>query len=50
MSHDNEVELFILKNAVITQNLRSVFALESVGHSKSALETQADSLVADYLR
>jgi Swt1-like HEPN len=50
MNQEGAIELFILKNAVITQNLRSVFAVERVGHSKSALETQADSLVADYLR
>ena len=50
MKHEGAIELFILKNAVITRHLRSVFAVERVGHSKSALETQADSLVADYLR
>ena len=50
MNGDSEIELFILKNAVITQNLRSVFLKERVGNARGALEAQADSLVADYLR
>ena len=50
MNQEGEIELFILKNAVITQNLRTVFAEQRVGNARGALEAQADSLVADYLR
>jgi len=47
---ERHIELFVLKSAVITQNLRSVFSKERVGNARGALEVQADSLVADYLR
>jgi len=50
MTQERDLELFILKNAVITQNLRSAFATHGVGNTRGALEAQADSLVADYLR
>jgi hypothetical protein len=40
----------MLKNAVITQGLRSTFAAQRVGNTRGALEAQADSLVADYIR
>jgi Swt1-like HEPN len=50
MISDRDIELFILKNAVITQSLRSAFAAQGVGNTRGALEAQADSLVADYIR
>jgi hypothetical protein len=50
MNDQRDIELFILKNAVITQSLRSVFSAQRVGSGRGALETQADSLVAEYLR
>jgi hypothetical protein len=50
MSRESDIELFVLKNAVITHDLRSVFAQEKVGRARGPLEAQADSLVADYLR
>jgi hypothetical protein len=50
MSHEHDVELFVLKNAVITQDLRSTFAAQRVGNTRGTLEAQADSLVAEYLR
>jgi hypothetical protein len=50
MNDEHDIELFILKNAVITQNLRTVFAAQRVGNSRGILEAQADSLVEDYLR
>jgi hypothetical protein len=50
MNRESDVELFILKNAVITRNLRTVFAAHRVGNTRGALEAQADSLVAEYLR
>src|SRR3546814_11964051 len=36
--------------AVITQSLRAVLAMHRVGNARGALETQADSLVTEYLR
>jgi len=50
MNRERDIELFILKNAVITQSLRSVFTDQRVGNARGALEAQADSLVAEYLR
>lgn len=50
MSEENEVELFILKNAVITKELRSAFNTNKIGNMRGALETQADSLVQEYLK
>jgi len=50
MKYNGDIELFILKNAVITQSLRSVFSEHRVGNARGALEAQADSLVSDYLR
>jgi hypothetical protein len=50
MSREHDVELFILKNAVITQDLHSAFAAHRVGNTRGILEAQADSLVAEYLR
>lgn len=40
----------MLKSAVITQDLRVVFLEERIGNNRGALEAQADSLVADYLK
>jgi hypothetical protein len=50
MSREHDVELFILKNAVITQDLRSAFAAQRAGKTRGMLEAQADSLVTEYLR
>ena len=50
MSVETDIELFVLKNAVITKGLRSVLATQRVGGTRGALEAQADSLVAEYLR
>jgi hypothetical protein len=45
-----DLELFILKNAAITRSLRSTLADKRIGNARGALEAQADSLVAEYLR
>jgi hypothetical protein len=50
MSREHDLELFILKSAVITQDLRSIFAAQGVGNTRGTLEAQADSLVEEYLR
>jgi hypothetical protein len=50
MTSENDIELFVLKNAAITRDLRSVSVLQKVGNIRGALEAQADSLVAKYLR
>ena len=50
MSQDDHIELFILKNAVITRDLRTAFSINRIGNTRGALEAQADSLVADYLK
>lgn len=50
MKRDRDIELFIIKNAAITRDLRSVFAGHRIGNTRGALEVQADSLVSDYLR
>ena len=50
MSLEHDIELFILKNAAITQDLRTVSVAQKVGNTRGVLEAQADSLVADYLR
>lgn len=50
MRSARDIELFALKNAAITQGLRSVLAVEKIGSVRGQLEAQADSLVADYLR
>jgi hypothetical protein len=50
MSSEKEIELFVLKSAVITQSLRVAFTDQRVGNARGALEAQADSLVAEYLR
>jgi hypothetical protein len=47
---ENEIELFILKNAAITQSLRAVLVGQHLGHIRGPLEVQADSLVAEYLK
>ncbi|OQW73934.1 MAG: hypothetical protein BVN32_13315 [Proteobacteria bacterium ST_bin14] len=44
------LELFFLKSAVLTRDLRAAMNRENVNASRGALEIQADSLVADYLR
>ena len=50
MSTERDIELFILKSAIITYGLRSAFSEQRVGNPRGALEAQADSLVADYLK
>jgi Swt1-like HEPN len=50
MSREHDVELFILKNAVITRDLRSAFVAQGTGKTRGMLEAQADSLVTEYLR
>ena len=50
MTTEGEVELFVLKSAVITKELRAVFTSNHVGNVRGALEAQADSLVNEYLR
>ena len=50
MKHERDIELFVLKNAAITQALRSLFVEKKIGGTRGALEVQADSLVADYLK
>jgi hypothetical protein len=50
MTDSHEIELFILKNAVITKELRSAFITNRVRNVRGALEIQANSLVADYLK
>lgn len=50
MKEEHEVELFILKNAVITKSLRTTMQLQKVGSPRGALEMQADSLVSQYLK
>jgi len=50
MTQDRDIELFILKNAAITKSLRAVFSTHRIGKTRGALEAQADSLVAEYLR
>lgn len=50
MTRERDIELFVLKNAVITKSLRSVFTEERVGNARGPLEAQADSLVTEYLK
>lgn len=50
MTTERDIELFVLKNAVITRGLRSVLTAQRVGGTRGALEAQADSLVTEYLR
>ena len=50
MTSDRDIELFMLKNAVLTRGLRSAFASQKIGSPRGALEAQADSLLTDYLR
>jgi hypothetical protein len=50
MNNERDIELFVLKSAAITRDLRSVSALQKIGNGRGALEAQADSLVAKYLR
>ncbi len=50
MTREHDLELFVLKNAVITQDLRSTLVAQRVGNTRGMLEAQADSLVAEYLR
>jgi len=47
---ERHIELFILKNAAITQGLRRTFVDLRITNARGSLEAQADSLVADYLR
>ncbi len=46
----NSIELFVIKNAIITRSLRDVLADQRISGLRGALESQADSLVSEYLR
>jgi hypothetical protein len=51
MTHERDIELFVIKNAAITKSLRSATLVNKAGGNiRGALESQADSLVAEYLR
>lgn len=50
MTVERDIELFVLKSAVISRSLRSALAIHRVGNVRGPLEAQADSLVAEYLR
>jgi hypothetical protein len=50
MNRKSEIELFVLKNAVITSALRATFSQQGISGARGALEAQADSLVNDYLK
>jgi len=50
MTDPVDIELFILKNAVITKSLRKLFSEQKIGNARGGLEAQADSLVADHMR
>jgi hypothetical protein len=44
------LELFVLKCAVVTRELNAVLSRERVEFAKSKLETEADSLIDEYIR
>ena len=48
--NERDIELFVLKNAAITQDLRRSFFDLKISNARGSLEAQADSLVAEYLR
>lgn len=50
MNRDQYVELFTLKCAVITGELRREYSNSGIISTRGALESQADSLVAEYMR
>lgn len=50
MTAESDIELFVLKNAVITSSLNKLFTQERIGSKRGPLEAQADSLVAEYMR
>ena len=50
MTKETDIELFVLKNAVITRSLRSLFAKQNMSGARGPLEAQADSLVSEYLK
>jgi hypothetical protein len=50
MISDAKLELFVLKNAVITREIREVMQSQKLGNSRGPLEAQADFLVTDYLQ
>src|SRR5262245_9633148 len=50
MSRVPDIELFVLKSAVITRSLRAAYIDQRIGNARGTLEAQADSLVAEYLR
>jgi hypothetical protein len=47
---DDEIHLFVLKNAAITHELRSIFQQAKLETRRSSLEVETDSLVEDYLQ
>lgn len=50
MNEENFIELFAIKNAVITSDLRKVMRNLKVDSAKSNIEIVTDSLVKDYLQ
>lgn len=46
----DDIQLFVLKNAAITHDLRSVFQEAKIEHRRSQLEIETDALVDDYLQ
>lgn len=50
MTRERDIELFVLKSAVITQSLKTIYSEYRIGASRGSLEAQADSLVSDYLK
>jgi hypothetical protein len=50
MNDIEKIRLFLLQNAVVTKGVENAFAKENLVATRGALESQADSLVADYLR
>lgn len=50
MIRESDIELFVLKNAVVTGSLNKLFSTQKIGNARGSLEAQADSLVAEYMR
>ena len=46
----HDIELFVLKNAAITQSLRRTFVDLRIVNARGSLEAHADSLVSEYLK
>lgn len=46
----DDIHLFVLNNAAITRELRTIFHQAKIEHRRSSLEIETDSLVDDYLQ